>query len=77
MQRIKLEVDARNVWKSISEGEQDRSYGGNILRVIFVYSSSFFNFKCNFMPRQYNLVADTLEKCRKGLLVRDLVRSTT
>ena len=44
IQRIKLEVDAKNVWKSISEGDQDRSYGGNILTDIFVYSSCFLSF---------------------------------
>ena len=41
-QRIELEVDARSIWKSISEDDQDRFYGGNILIYIFVYSSCFF-----------------------------------
>ena len=42
--RIELEVDAKNVWKSISESEVDKSYGGNILSDIFVYGSSFHSF---------------------------------
>ena len=28
LDRVELEVDAKNVWRSITEGEQDRSYGG-------------------------------------------------
>ena len=37
------------VWKSI-EGDQDRSYGGNILRDIFMYNSYFSEFRCMTLP---------------------------
>ena len=42
--KVELEVDARYIWKSIAEGDQDRSYGSNILRDIFLYSSCFRGF---------------------------------
>ena len=36
LERVELEVDAKNMWRSISKGKQDRSYGRNILTDIFV-----------------------------------------
>ena len=62
---VELEVDAKNIWRSITEGEQDRSYGGNILRDIFAYYMSFRSFKCKFAPRQCNRVADVLANSAK------------
>ena len=62
--RAELEVDVRNVCKSIAESDQNRSYGSNILRDFFFfffgYSSCYSEFRCNFGPRQYNGVADAL-----------------
>ena len=66
-QRVELEVDAKNVWRSISEGEQAQSYGGNILKDTFVFSSSFSSFKCNYVPRQCNRVANTLPNATKDI----------
>ena len=62
---MELEVDAKNVWRSITEGEHDRSYGGNILRDIFAYCSGFSSFKCKFVARQCNRVADVLANSAK------------
>ena len=63
--KVELEVEARNVWKSIEEGDQDRSYGGNTLRDIFLCSSYFSGFRCNFVPSQCNRVADALANYAK------------
>ena len=67
LDQVKLEVDAKNVWKSITKGENDRSYACNIVRDIYVYSSWFRNFRVKFAPRQCNKVADVLLSCAKNI----------
>ena len=67
LELLELKVDAKNVWKSISKGKQDRSYTGNIVRDIHLYSSWVRNCRCKFVPRQCNRMADVLANYAKDI----------
>ena len=59
-EKVELETDALNVYRSIKDGIEDISYNGNILRDIFLYSSWFKCFDCMFAPRCCNKFADAV-----------------
>ena len=67
MEQVELEVDAKNVWKSILESENDRPCAWNIVRDIYWYSSWFRNFRCKFVLRQCNRVADIFASYAKNI----------
>ena len=58
--KVVLEGDALNVISSITDNVEDRSYNGNILGKINLYSSFFRSFVCKAIPRHCNKVADAL-----------------
>ena len=56
--QIILEGDARNVYSSIENSEEDLSYNGSIIRDIALFASWFYAFKCSAIPRDCNRCAD-------------------
>ena len=66
--KVELEGNSINVWRSIKVKEGDRSYNGNILRDILLFSSCFRSFKYNFVSGHCNRVADMLAKSGKDSL---------
>ena len=56
--QIILEGDARNVYSSLENSEEDLSYNGSIIRDIALFASWFYAFKCSVIPRDCNRCAD-------------------
>ena len=55
-----MEGDAHNVYESIEYAAKDLSYNASIIRDIVMFASWFSSFKCGFIVREYNKVADYL-----------------
>ena len=50
-----------------SKAKPDRSYTGNIIRDIHLYSTLFRNFRCKFVLRQCDRVVDVLANFVKDI----------